>query len=731
MRSYKEFIDGTFSPSMDEEMTPQQKASRLDMIKKAAANAAAKRQAAAKRAAADAKKAIRRDPDIGKRKEVDEALSPAQKKIDHNKNGKIDGADLAKLRKEEACTCDCGQDPCVECGKSHHDVTESSCGSSRKKMKEEAIEERNKENALKRKTMDAARGARYKLNNPVPDSDHKTAQAKNKAIGRALRNEETDTMEKQEMAKTQLHFVCYAAEEILEFIEAGGEIEEWYQNKLSKLHSDMEGLYSYAKGEEHKMGMDESATPYYKKDSFIKKMSSMAKRERMERERKEKEQQKPKTEQAPVAPAPDKKYIKGTPEHKAYMATKKPRTGMPTNEEVELDEAVGTAAKHAGKTGLMGGKYSSHDHMMTMKNFSKVRDQRAAQRDAEHKKQDPKHAAAGYAKHMVDTNKAKKKAAARGVDSSHLNWKHTNGVKRGKLPEEVDESIASSIGGALGQYAGSKMGLEGPGRAHGEVLGRSIDYHARKLMNKLLGKKQKQMAKEEADDKKPPFDGPYKKNTGTTTDKSGAQHSPMSRARHLARIALQKKKSTTNEGVMTSSDKKVINVKEPNGKMVTKQVAARKVTDKDSEMKEGWDDMLKAAAEKKKPQPNGGQGRKQGTRYGGSKQKDDPVKEQKDGLKDACWKGYEAIGTKKKNGKTVPNCVPVKEGKMSKAEKDKAEDIVKGMKKNVASFKDRYGSRAKDVMYATANKLAQEEKADKVVNGIRFRNEVETPKQAK
>jgi len=27
-------------------------------------------------------------------------------------------------------------------------------------------------------------------------------------------------------------------------------------------------------------------------------------------------------------------------------------------------------------------------------------------------------------------------------------------------------------------------------------------------------------------------------------------------------------------------------------------------------------------------------------------------------LKDACWKGYTAIGMKKKNGKTVPNCVP-------------------------------------------------------------------------
>ena len=27
-------------------------------------------------------------------------------------------------------------------------------------------------------------------------------------------------------------------------------------------------------------------------------------------------------------------------------------------------------------------------------------------------------------------------------------------------------------------------------------------------------------------------------------------------------------------------------------------------------------------------------------------------------LKDACWKGYTAVGKKKKNGRTVPNCVP-------------------------------------------------------------------------
>ena len=32
-------------------------------------------------------------------------------------------------------------------------------------------------------------------------------------------------------------------------------------------------------------------------------------------------------------------------------------------------------------------------------------------------------------------------------------------------------------------------------------------------------------------------------------------------------------------------------------------------------------------------------------------------------MKNPCWKGYEMIGTKKKKGKTVPNCVPKKKKK--------------------------------------------------------------------
>ena len=31
------------------------------------------------------------------------------------------------------------------------------------------------------------------------------------------------------------------------------------------------------------------------------------------------------------------------------------------------------------------------------------------------------------------------------------------------------------------------------------------------------------------------------------------------------------------------------------------------------------------------------------------------------GLEDACWEGWEAIGTKMLDGREVPNCVPIKE----------------------------------------------------------------------
>ena len=41
-----------------------------------------------------------------------------------------------------------------------------------------------------------------------------------------------------------------------------------------------------------------------------------------------------------------------------------------------------------------------------------------------------------------------------------------------------------------------------------------------------------------------------------------------------------------------------------------------------------------------------------------------PAKMEDEGLEGACWEGYEPIGMKEKDGKMVPNCVPVEAKKV-------------------------------------------------------------------
>jgi hypothetical protein len=53
--------------------------------------------------------------------------------------------------------------------------------------------------------------------------------------------------------------------------------------------------------------------------------------------------------------------------------------------------------------------------------------------------------------------------------------------------------------------------------------------------------------------------------------------------------------------------------------------------------------------------------------------------------------------------------IDLDEREMTDAEMKERERIVKGMKKGVAGFKQRYGDRAKSVMYATATKQAMKD----------------------
>jgi hypothetical protein len=53
--------------------------------------------------------------------------------------------------------------------------------------------------------------------------------------------------------------------------------------------------------------------------------------------------------------------------------------------------------------------------------------------------------------------------------------------------------------------------------------------------------------------------------------------------------------------------------------------------------------------------------------------------------------------------------IDLEERSMTKPEMKKKEEIVKSMKKGISGFKDRYGDRAKEVMYATATKNAMKD----------------------
>jgi hypothetical protein len=89
------------------------------------------------------------------------------------------------------------------------------------------------------------------------------------------------------------------------------------------------------------------------------------------------------------------------------------------------------------------------------------------------------------------------------------------------------------------------------------------------------------LRKEEKEDV--PFEGPYKKAKDTVTDKSGAKHTPMSRARHLARMALQKKKQEVKEAAQYKGLEK-----EPKKGLPTAVVKTSRTAVK-SDTVEGWD----------------------------------------------------------------------------------------------------------------------------------------------
>lgn len=144
---------------------------------------------------------------------------------------------------------------------------------------------------------------------------------------------------------------------------------------------------------------------------------------------------------------------------------------------------------------------------------------------------------------------------------------------------------------------------------------------------------------------------------------------------------------------------------------------------------EGWDEMMAAVKKKHKEEKGTGTFDKKkvstGTVYTKKVNKDGTSKMKEEVELEEELKGKQHKIDKNKNGKIDAEdfkilrkeedeledeeVEQIEERAMTDAEKDKREDIVKGMKKSTQGFKERYGDKAKSVMYATATKQAMKD----------------------
>jgi len=255
---------------------------------------------------------------------------------------------------------------------------------------------------------------------------------------------------------------------------------------------------------------------------------------------------------APVAPVPDKKYIKGTPEHKAYKATKKPINGMPTNVKEgsmkSFKEMLETINEVNQKTVALAKEIAKkHKNMTSDVNrgnvhiFNKHDDEAADRLVLAHTGTD-KEGNDRFHLHRVHSS---------AEDSDHRNLtaaevhkhaaRHITGKSMDEEVEQIEEKSEQAkrnktMKNMMDASRGARYKVQNKVSAD-DVRNWDGKHPTPRAQNVAIGRALRN--EEKKDDV--PFDGPYTKTPGTVKDKSGAVHTPMSRAKHLARQAMQKK----------------------------------------------------------------------------------------------------------------------------------------------------------------------------------------------
>ena len=101
----------------------------------------------------------------------------------------------------------------------------------------------------------------------IKDSNGKTLSMTFKEMLNKVSTEEELLESPQQeipMMLKQLHFICYATEEIQDYLKMEGQDpEEWWQNKLAEVFSNVKSLYAYSKGDQMVNGKPLSAAKMY------------------------------------------------------------------------------------------------------------------------------------------------------------------------------------------------------------------------------------------------------------------------------------------------------------------------------------------------------------------------------------------------------------------------------------------------------------------------------------
>jgi hypothetical protein len=182
-----------------------------------------------------------------------EELDPVNKKAalgrfkdredkDINNDGKIDGTDRYLHNRRKAVT------------KAVHKIREA-----RESLEEKAKSEAQQMAAavalaVKRgeKPKSALQGASKEMYKMSERDLEDFAKTKHKGIPYKVEESALEESEVSMMVR-KLHFIAYAAEEIMDFLEMVDDPEEWFQNKLVQAFTMMQGLHSYIEGEKRMM----------------------------------------------------------------------------------------------------------------------------------------------------------------------------------------------------------------------------------------------------------------------------------------------------------------------------------------------------------------------------------------------------------------------------------------------------------------------------------------------